>query len=148
MRALARWSFTHRRIVVAAWLAALVALSLIHSAAGSKYKDSFRLHGTDSFDALNLLQDSAPKAAGDTDRIVVATTQGKLTDPPTKQRIAQMLARVRTLPHVAGIGTPAISPNGQIGFVSFNFDEQANKLDLADIKHVINTAKAAETPTL
>jgi RND superfamily putative drug exporter len=148
MRALARWSFTHRRIVVAAWLAALVALSLIHSAAGSKYKDSFRLHGTDSFDALNLLQDSAPKAAGDTDRIVVATKQGKLTDPPTKQRIAQMLARVRNLPHVASMGTPAISPNGQIGFVTFNFDEQANKLDLAAIKRVIDTAKAAETPTL
>src|SRR5881275_1464560 len=96
--------------------------------------------------ALALLQDSAPKAAGDTDRIVVATKQGKLTDPPTKQRIAQMLARVRTLPHVASIGTPTISPNGQIGFVSFNFDEQANKLDLAAIKRVINTAKAAETP--
>src|SRR3954451_15037764 len=148
MRGLARWSFTHRRIVVAAWLAALVALSVIHNAGGSKYKDSFRLHGTDSFDALNLLQDAAPKAAGDTDRIVVATKQGKLTDPPTKQPIAQMLARVRTLPHVASIGTPAISPNGQIGFVTFNFDEQANKLDLADIKRVINTAKAAETPTL
>src|SRR3954463_1976859 len=104
MRGLARWSFTHRRIVVAAWLAALVALSLIHTAAGSNYRDSFRLHGTDSFDALNLLQDSAPKAAGDTDRIVVATKQGKLADPATQARINQMLAKVKTLPHVASVG--------------------------------------------
>jgi putative drug exporter of the RND superfamily len=148
MRALARWSFTHRRTVVAAWLVALVALTAIRSSAGSAYKDSFRLHGTDSFDALQLLKDSAPKAAGDTDRIVVATKQGKLTDPQTEQRIRQMLARVRTLPHVASIGRPAISPGGQIGFVSFNFDTQANKLGTADIKRVVNTAKQAETPTL
>src|SRR5437868_9399346 len=119
MRGLARWSFTHRRIVVAAWLAALVALSLIHSAAGSKYKDTFRLHGTDSFDALNLLQDAAPKAAGDTDRIVVATQQGRLTDPVHAARIRQMLARVKALAHVASVGTPAISKSGRIGFVTF-----------------------------
>src|SRR2546423_15227733 len=98
MRGLARWSFTHRRIVVAAWLAALVARSQIHSAAGSKYKDSFRLPGTDSFDALNLPQNAAPKAAGDTDRIVVASKQGQPTDPPTQQPTAQMPAPVGSRP--------------------------------------------------
>jgi RND superfamily putative drug exporter len=148
MRALARWSFTHRKTVVAAWIAALVALTALHSAAGSAYKDSFRLHGTDSFDALNLLQDSAPKAAGDTDRIVVATTQGKLADPATAQRIDRMLARVKALPHVASVGKLAISPSGQIGHVTFQFDLQANKLDTSDIKRVIKTAQAAKTPTL
>src|SRR5256885_698086 len=101
MRALARWSFTHRRIVLAAWLAAPLPVTAIHSAAGSAYRDSFRLHGTDSFDALNLLRDAAPKAAGDTDRIVVAVKQGKLTDPANKVRIAQMLANVKKQPHVA-----------------------------------------------
>ena len=101
MRALARWCFTHRRLVVAAWVVALVALTAIHSAAGSNYRDSFRLHGTDSFDALNLLQDSAPKAAGDTDRIVVATKQGNLRNPATQARINQMLAKVKALPRVA-----------------------------------------------
>src|SRR5437763_11866167 len=99
MRALARWCFTHRRLVVAAWAVVLIALTAIHSAVGSNYRDSFRLHGTDSFDALNLLQGSAPKAAGDTDRIVIATKQGKLTDAATRARIDPMLARVKALPH-------------------------------------------------
>src|ERR1051326_298786 len=147
MRALARWSFTHRRIVLATWIAALVALTAIHTAAGSAYKDSFRLHGTDSFDALNLLQDAAPKAAGDTDRIVFATKQGQLTEPAKQQRIGQMLARVKTLPHVASVGRPAISKNGQIGFVSFNFDTQANKLAISDIKRGIDTAQSFASPT-
>jgi putative drug exporter of the RND superfamily len=149
MRALARWCFTHRRLVVAAWLVVLLALTAIHSAAGSNYRDSFRLHGTDSFDALNLLQDSAPKAAGDTDRIVVATKQGKLRDAATQARINQMLGKVRSLPHVASVGKLNISPkNGQIGFVTFNFDEQANKLKIADIKRVVKTAKQSESPNL
>jgi RND superfamily putative drug exporter len=148
MRSLARWSFTHRKTVVAAWIVALVALTAIHSAAGSAYKDTFRLHGTDSFDAVNLLQDSAPKAAGDTDRIVFNARQGRLTDPAHAQRISQMLARVKTLPHVASVGTPEISKTGQIGFVTFLFDTQANKLALADIKRVVDTAKSFETPAL
>src|ERR1700750_402964 len=130
MRALARWSFTHRRIVLAAWISALVALTVIHTAAGSAYRDSFRLHGTDSFDALNLLQDSAPKAAGDTDRIVVATKQGKLTDPANEQRINQMLANVKEQPHVASVGKLTTSKDGQIGYVTFNFDTQANNLTI------------------
>jgi RND superfamily putative drug exporter len=148
MRALARWCFTHRRLVAAAWVAVLLALTAIHTAAGSNYRDSFRLHGTDSFDALNLLQDSAPKAAGDTDRIVLAVKQGKLTDPQIQARVNQMLANVKKDPHVASVGKLTISPNGKIGYVTFNFDLQANKLKVADIKRVIKTAQAAETPNL
>ncbi len=134
--------------MVAAWLVALIAVTAIHSAAGSAYKDTFRLQGTDSFDALALLKAAAPKEAGDQDRIVFATKQGKLTDAGTEQRIRTMLARVRTLPHVAAIGRPQTAPGGQIGFVPFNFDTQANKLPTAAIKRVINTAKTAESPTL
>jgi RND superfamily putative drug exporter len=148
MRALARWSFTHRRTVVAAWLVAVIALTALHSVAGSAYRDSFHLHGTDSFDALNLLQDAAPKAAGDSDRIVVAVKQGKLGDPATQQGIKQMLANVAKQPHVASVGKPAVSKNRQIGFVVFNFDRQQNRLKLDDIKQVIKTAKQAETPNL
>ena len=144
MRSLARWSFTHRRWVLAGWLVALIAVTLIHGAAGSAYRDSFRLHGTDSFDALELLRQSAPKEAGDSDRIVVATRTGKLSDPANQARIRAMLADVKNQPHVASIGQPKLSKNGQIGYVTFNFDVQQNKLDLKDIKNVIAVAKKAE----
>ena len=43
MRTLARWCFTHRRIVVLAWIAALAGSTAIHSAAGSVYNDNFKL---------------------------------------------------------------------------------------------------------
>ncbi len=46
MRSIARWSFTHRRAALALWLVALIGLTVIHSAAGSDYKDICILSGT------------------------------------------------------------------------------------------------------
>jgi len=87
MRSLASWCVEHRRFVVVAWLVALIGLTLINQSVGSSYKDSFSLNGTQSFQALNLLQKVAPKASGDREQIVVAVKQGKLTDPGTRSRV-------------------------------------------------------------
>src|SRR5476651_2545550 len=91
MRALAGWCLRHRRVVVIGWLVALIGLSVISQSVGSAYKDSFSLNGTQSFDALNLLQKVAPKAAGDREQIVVAVKQGKLTDPAVRSQVEAML---------------------------------------------------------
>src|SRR4051794_35520237 len=72
MRAIATWCVRRRRIVVAAWIVALIALTVIAQGVGSSYKDSFSLSGTQSFDALHLLQKVAPKASGDREQIVFA----------------------------------------------------------------------------
>ena len=55
MRRLARFCFTHRRLVLLGWVVALIGLTVLHSVAGSAYSDNFRLSGTQSFDAVNLL---------------------------------------------------------------------------------------------
>lgn len=80
MRSLARWCYTHRRIVVLGWIAALVGVTAIHATVGSSYSDNFRLPHTESFDAVRLLQRTAPKVSGDTDQIVMAVQNGKITD--------------------------------------------------------------------
>jgi RND superfamily putative drug exporter len=59
-----------------------------------------------------------------------------------------MVAQVAKLPHVASTDKLQLSPTGQIGFVTFNFDRQANQLSVPAIKRVVNTAKKAETPNL
>ena len=155
MRALAQRCFAHRRLVLGGWLAVLVALSAIHAAAGSGYKDSFRLSGTDSADALNLLQRAAPKAAGDTDRIVLATRTGRITDPAVRSRVQGMLATVSRLPHVASVVSPyapgasgQIAPSGRVAYAVATFDKQAVSLKVADIKRVLRTAQSARTAGL
>src|SRR5882757_1586469 len=126
MRTLAQRCFVHRRLVLAGWVLVLLALSGIHAAAGSGYKDSFKLAGTDSADALALLQRAAPKASGDVDRIVVATNRGRITDPKVRARIQAMLARVTRLPHVASVVSPytardQIAADGRVGYAVVTF---------------------------
>src|SRR5256885_10710602 len=106
MRTLAGWCVAHRRLVVTGWLVALIGLTAISHSLGSSYKDSFSLPGTQSFEALNLLQTAAPKASGDREQIVVAVEQGKVTDPPVRSQAEAMLTKVEALAEVADFGWP------------------------------------------
>ena len=92
MRRLAKFCFTHRGLVVLGWVVALIAVTAIHSAAGSAYSDNFRLSGTQSFDAVNLLERNAPKASGDTEQVVIAVDHGRITDPAVRAQVESMLA--------------------------------------------------------
>jgi len=149
MRALAGWCVRHRRIVLAAWVLALIGLSVLSQSVGSSYKDSFSLNGTQSFQALSLLQKVAPKAAGDREQIVVAVKQGKLTDPRVRAQVEAMLAKVAALPDVASIESPygphgaaQVSRAGQIGFANAILDRQAIKITTSEAKQFVDTAKA------
>jgi RND superfamily putative drug exporter len=151
MRKLAHWSFVNRRIVLAGWLVVVIGLSVIHAAAGSDYNDSFSLHGTQSTDALQLLQQASPKASGDSDQIVMATTgTASVTDPTIRSHLSSMLAAVAKLPHVGTVASPfaaansaAISADHKVAYATVTFDEQANLLPVPAINRVISVAQAA-----
>ena len=85
MRRLARTCFRHRWLVLIGWLLGAVVIGGLSGGIGSDYRDEFKLSGTDSFDAINLLQKSAPKASGDQEQIVVAAKDGKITDAAQKR---------------------------------------------------------------
>jgi RND superfamily putative drug exporter len=150
VRSLAQRCFRHRRLVLAAWLVALVGLSALHGAAGSAYKDSFKLKGTESADVLALLKRAAPRASGDTDRIVVATQAGRLTDPAVRARVVAMLGRVARLPHVAAVASPfapgargQIARSGQVAYAVVTFDGQAVDIPVAATRRVVSVARSA-----
>jgi putative drug exporter of the RND superfamily len=152
MRNLARWSVRHRRSVVVIWLTALIGLSVLSQSVGSSYKDSFSLNGTQSFDALNLLQKVAPKASGDREQIVVAVKQGKLTDPAVRTQVETMLAKVRALGDVASVASPygtsgaaQISKSGQIAFANVVLAKQGEKVSVAEAKRLVKTARSGAT---
>jgi len=149
MRPLAAWCVRHRRIVVSAWLVALIGLTLISQSVGSRYKDSFSLNGTQSFQALNLLEKVAPKASGDHEQIVVAVKQGKLTDPGTRIRVEAMLAKIAALGDVASVTSPygrhgaaQISASGQVGFANVTMSGQAIKITTSEAQTFVKTAQA------
>ena len=133
MRKLATWCFRHRLTTIAVWILALVALNVLHGAAGSAYTDNFKLPHTDSSDAINLLEKAAPKVSGETDQLVIAVKSGKVTDPAVKARAAKLFAAVAKVPHVSAVVSPytaqtakQIAPGGQVAFANVQFDKAAN----------------------
>jgi putative drug exporter of the RND superfamily len=151
---IARWTMAHRRIVLVAWIVAALGIFAVSSAVGKKTASSFTLPGTNSQQAVDLLQSRFPAQAGDADQIVFHTKTGKLTDGAERAAVAATVARVAGLPHVTSVISPyapgqrAISADRTIGFATVNFDERADALPKAAVDRVITAAESARSSTL
>ena len=154
MLTLARWASEHRRAVVALWIVVLVGVMGLSRVVGSHYGNNFTLPGTDAQRAADLLSSRFPAQSGDSDQIVLHTTNGTLADPAVQRQVARMLGEVARLPHVTSVTSPfapgrrAISRDGTIGFATVAFDQRANVLPTSAIKKVIATATAARSSGL
>src|SRR3954451_11497348 len=128
MRALARWCFRNRFVVLAIWVVALLALGGLSASAGSGYTDSFSLPGTESTTALNLLTDNFNTESTDTNQVVFGA--GDVTDPATKARIEKTLGAIAKGPHVERVDSPfakgaaarQISKDGTVAFANVHMD--------------------------
>jgi RND superfamily putative drug exporter len=150
MRSLARFCFSHRRVVLAGWIAALIGLTVISQSVGSSYKDTFSLHGTQSFEAQALLVKVAPKASGDREQIVIAANPGKVTDTAIRSRVEAMLVRLSALPEVASVSSPydaqdanQISRSGDVALADATLTKQAIHISASQAKQFVATAKSA-----
>jgi RND superfamily putative drug exporter len=150
MLTVARWSANHRRLVIAAWIVAVVSLMAASHVAGSKFANNLTLPGTDSTRGVELLKSSFPSASGDQDQIVFHTTGESIGSARSRARIARTIASVRHLPHVVSVVSPfaqpgAVAHDGRTAFATLTFDEQAGDLPEASIEHVITNAQAQTT---
>jgi putative drug exporter of the RND superfamily len=151
---IARWTMAHRRAVVVAWIVAAIGVFAISNAVGKKTASSFTLPGTNSQQAVDLLQSRFAAQAGDADQIVFHAKAGKLTGGAERAAVAATVARVAGLPHVTSVISPyaagqnAISRDGTIGFATVNFDQRADALPKAAVDRVISAAQSARSATL
>src|SRR3954469_10891171 len=125
---LARTSYRHRRLVLLAWVVALVVLSVVSSNAGTNWTQSFRLQGTDSQAATDLLQSRFPSQAGATADIVFKADAG-VDDPAVQQHMTELFAQVAEVPQVSEVASPydragarQISPDAPIAYAQITFD--------------------------
>ena len=151
---IARWTMTHRRTVVVAWIVAAIGIFAVSNAVGKKTASSFTLPGTNSQQAVDLLQSRFPAQAGDADQIVFHAKTGKVTDATDRAAIDATVARVARLDHVTSVISPyapgqhAISRDGTIAFATVNFDQRANALPKAAVDRVITEAESARSSAL
>jgi RND superfamily putative drug exporter len=136
MRSLARWCFTHKFRVLAAWLAALFVLGGLSASAGSGYTDSFKLPGTESTTAFNLLGDNFKTENTDTNQVVFGADN--VNDPATKAQITKTLDAIGNGPHVERVDSPfadgaaarQVSKDGTVAFANVHMDGEQPAIDV------------------
>ena len=155
MSAIARWCISHRFVVIAAWVVALIGLSALAQAAKSDYNNSFSVPGTGSATAQQLLSRAVPAQSGDSDTIVWRVRTGTVRDPAVVARMSGVLNRISAFPEVAAVTSPygphgagQISHDDRIAYATVGFTRPAGNLAKADITRVIDAADAAREPGL
>src|SRR3954469_2860733 len=147
---LARLCGRHRWRTFLAWLLALIVVQVVAASVGVKAISSFRLPGTESQEAYDLLSAHFPAAKGDTDQVVYRARTGSLNDAATKQRIESSLKQTAGDSHVAAVVSPfdaggRLTKDGKIGVASLVYKQSTNDIkpdDLETIQDSLFTARS------
>src|ERR1700759_3908154 len=134
MRKLAAWCHDRRRTVIGLWVAAFVVMAALGGSAAGSYVDNFRLPGTESPRAYDLLKTRFPQQAGDTATVVFAVHQGRVLAAGNRPAIEKARLQIQKSPEVLAAADPfgsgaAVSPDGRITFAQIQFRKGAGDVD-------------------
>src|SRR5689334_11816954 len=99
-----------RRLVVVAWVIALVGGFLLAGAFGGDIKQDYLQPGSESKSASQTLEQNFPQRAGNTLQLVVPAPAG-LTSPTVREQAEQVFDDAGNSDHVAGVASP-FAPGG------------------------------------
>jgi RND superfamily putative drug exporter len=139
MRNLAAWCHDRRRTVLGLWVAAFIVLAALWGTAAGEYVNNFRLPGTESQRAYDLLKDRFPQQSGDTATVVFAVKDGNVQAAGNRPTIERTLATIKKSPEVLSVGDPLakgapVSQDGKITFAQIQFRKGAGDVDPAKVK--------------
>jgi RND superfamily putative drug exporter len=143
LRQLVTWSYDRRRRVVAMWVAALVAASVLAGVAGGDNEADFTVPGSDSAEAVELLQERFPRFAGGTVDVVYAA-DGGVTSPQVTDRVAGLADRIAEVDHVVATEPGPVAPDQTTGVLTVRFDEAGETLPTEVAERVMALAGEAE----
>ncbi|AXI88896.1 MMPL family transporter [Actinospica acidiphila] len=155
MAALARWCVQRRLFTVLLWLLALVGIAAGAFVAGSAYSNDYKVPGTESGRATELLKEGFPSLGGDSDSVVWHTSSGTVRDSGVEQTMTRTLDRIEELPGVASVSGPyddggagRVSADGRTAYATVTFEHSGKDITSGEAEAVVKTAKAAETDGL
>jgi RND superfamily putative drug exporter len=125
---LGRLAFRRRWAVTILWLAVLAASLTGAATLSGSTSDAFRIPGTPSQQAIDLLQERFPQASADgaTARVVFAAPDGrKLSEPAYRAAITAAVAELKGAPQVVSVTDPltsgAVNQAGNVGFAQATY---------------------------
>ena len=151
---LADWCYRRRRLVVVAWIAALLGAFALAGAFGGELKQDYLQPGSESKAASDTLEDSFPLKAGDTIQIVVHSEDG-VTTPDVQARAEAIFTDVADSDHVVSVSSPyaegaahQISGDGTTAYADVALDQRDSDFTPAEAKTLIEPVLAAGDDTL
>jgi putative drug exporter of the RND superfamily len=145
---LGRRAVRHRWWFIGTWIVAAVAIVALAGALDGQFSDNFRIPDAQSQEALDLLEQDFPEAAGDNALVVFQTPDG-ITGSSVEPAIAASVAALGKIPDVTSVTSPYgpagpafISKSGDIAVVTVQFDTKAQDLQ----KDVFTQIEAATEP--
>jgi RND superfamily putative drug exporter len=113
LQRLAHTMYRRRRWVVVAWIALLIGTIALASSAGGAFRTDFKLSGSESQDALDLLQRSGFRdRTGAQGQIVFRAPQG-VADPTVQRTMTALFDRVDATVSGVGVVSPYAAPDGR-----------------------------------
>jgi RND superfamily putative drug exporter len=144
---LGRFSARRRGWVVATWVALLVALGGLVATVDTGFVDSFSIPGTESQEAIELLDERMPGAGGASGRIVFAADEGERIED-ARAEIDAVMAKVAEAPNVVAAASPfvaqSVSPDGRVALAQVNWSVESIALTQADRDAVRDIAAEVE----
>jgi RND superfamily putative drug exporter len=117
------WCFRHRRWVLSAWVVVIAVLAVVGLSVKQPTTNSFTIPGTESQQALDLLDQKFPGTGGAQAQVVFSVPVGQtLTSASARQAVEATVAELKKLPQVEGVTDPyqegTVSPNGRIAYAN------------------------------
>ena len=152
---LERWArFSHRRrgSVIGVWFLLLVGVIVANVMFGGTFVSEFKLPGSESQKAADLLKSNFPARSGESADLVFEAPAG-ITDPAANAKIADILAHVAAIPGIASIDSPLeqtrlISRDGTIARAEVNWSTLAAKIKKSDYEKFIKIVDDWKDPAL
>ena len=118
---LGRFSVRRRRLVVAAWVAFAAGVLALSQTAGGELNDDLTVPELESQQALDVLEEDFPGAAG-TSAQLVFTAGDRLDEGAAAVAVGDALADVAAQPHVGDVGELVLSDDGRVGLADVQYD--------------------------
>ena len=150
-RGIAMRSARHPWRTVAAWVAVLVGVFFLAGAAGGTFTEDFSAPGSESAEAIDLLETSFPEASKASAMVVFAAADGGSLKEH-RADVADVLADIATLERVESLADPfaaeTISEDGTIGYAVLTFDAPARDLEKPEVTVISEAVSAIEVDGL
>jgi putative drug exporter of the RND superfamily len=152
LQRLARTCYRRRRLVLVSWVVVLVGLVALNSAFGGKFLDDFALPGSDSQDAVDMLEEHGFEArTGFSGQIVFQADD--VRDPTVQQGMEQLFSEIgdavapgEVISPYTPEGARNVNADGTIAYAEVNLDDRDSDEYAAARDRVHEIADDTEVP--